>query len=179
MAAKKLNACYSEDRRTLPPKAQRTCARAKNCMRVSFADFLPGLCLLNRALFSTCISINISQKLVMRKFCILFYPLLGGGGACASANQRRQSGHQLGLFSSPVPPSPAPGAPSGSRTEMRGVHCGELDKCAAPHLVSSQRDNVLGRGHGKKPGEPTPRGHSWGNKLATSIARLPAGQAWL
>lgn len=25
----------------------------------------------------------------------------------------------------------------------------------------------------KKPGEPTPRGHSWGNKLATSIARLP------
>lgn len=61
----------------------------------------------------------------------------------------------------------------GSGTEMPGVQRGERDKYAAPHSVSSQRENVLGRGHGKKPGEPTPRGHSWGNKLATSIARLP------
>lgn len=68
-------------------------------------------------------------------------------------------------------------SPGTRPSRMRGVPFGGLDECAVPRCILGQREHVLGRGHGKKSGEPTPRGHSWGNKLATSIAHLPGEQA--
>lgn len=101
---------------------------------------------------------------------------------CHLPTHRGKVVNNLDQFRIPALPStPTPEAvPSpGARTVMRGVPPGWLDECAVPHFVSGQREHVLGRGHGKKSGEPTPRGHSWGNKLATSIARLPREQAWI
>lgn len=147
MAAKKLNACYSEDHRTFPPKAQRTCARVKNCMRVSFVDFLPGLCLLNRALFSTCISINISPELVMRKFCILFYPLLGGGGCTeqngmchlpTSGGKAAANWTCLAALSRLLPHPVLPQA-----AELRCVGCAVGSWTSARHLILFQARGIM------------------------------------
>lgn len=43
------------------------------------------------------------------------------------------------------------------------------------HLVKPE-EKLLGRSRGEGLASPTPRGHSWGNKLAISIAHLPAAQ---
>lgn len=43
------------------------------------------------------------------------------------------------------------------------------------HLVKPE-EKLLGRSCGEGLASPTPRGHSWGNKLAISIAHLPAAQ---
>lgn len=45
---------------------------------------------------------------------------------------------------------------------------------AQHHTLLSQREKLLGSRGMKKTWPPTPWGHSWENKLAISIARLPA-----
>lgn len=93
-----------------------------------------------------CVSINISPKPVMRKFCTLFCPLLGVGVGEEGIEQNEMchlptSGGKAAstwtclaaLFR--LHPHP------GSRTEMRGVQCGERD--SVRHLILFQARGIM------------------------------------
>ena len=95
---------------------------------------------------------------------------------CQVPTSRGKAANDLDQFSSP-PPSHTPPSSPGTGT----VH--SLGGCWAntQHLILFQaRGNMYWEeAVEKSPVKPTPRGHSWGNKLAISIACLPTKQAWV